>query len=192
LQRQRCLVRSGRGAIAACPRPLLIRAVRRRCAVASRQGEEPPAGAKAGSPAAAIGEEKAPDGCSFAGAKGCWSGEGDEGLGSTQLGCYTTTPGPRSGSSAPGEDRWVLQDGRWDAQRWRGLPTRSASQEKPGPTARVGRDRGWLISQFHAAQMAGVHSPVSSKRSGAPKPPHRFALSGLGSSASVVFTAFAL
>jgi hypothetical protein len=123
-----------------------------------------PAGAKAGSPAAAIGEEKAPDGCSFAGAKGCWSGEGDEGLGSTQLGCYTTTPGPRSGSSAPGEDRWVLQDGRWDAQRWRGLPTRSASQEKPGPTARVGRDRGWLISQFHAAQMAGVHSPVSSKQ----------------------------
>jgi hypothetical protein len=31
----------GRGAIVACLRPLLIRAVRRRCAVASRQSEEP-------------------------------------------------------------------------------------------------------------------------------------------------------
>src|SRR5256884_3108472 len=42
---------SGRGAIAACPRPRLMRAVRRRCAVASRQGEEPgttPGGASDG------------------------------------------------------------------------------------------------------------------------------------------------
>jgi hypothetical protein len=35
------LFNSVAGPFAACPRPLLIRAVRRRCAVASRQGEEP-------------------------------------------------------------------------------------------------------------------------------------------------------
>jgi hypothetical protein len=97
-----------------------------------------PAGAKAGSPQPHLVKKKAPDGCSFAGAKGCWSGQGDGGWdvhSARVMRLNRQRARRRLGSSAPAGERcsiWMLQDGQWDAQSRRRLPARTASQEKHG------------------------------------------------------------